>query len=958
MMNKRILGVGLVLVAVLLPAAMLFSAAQAPQAPPRDAVYVGAGTCAACHAYQHNHWQRTAHARSYAALADPAAREIAEWSGVPFHPQQSPICLGCHATGAEAEPWEMDWTFHRQQGLQCETCHGPGSEHVDAHQMGDPQASQRFSLRRPQPDDCYRCHQSKGTHDQVLDRAEFDPQRAWQAIAHPTPEGNVPAAPRALPSPARPQDPQHTGSLACGECHQGPEFGYQFERWQQSAHARAYAVLSTPEAQTIARQMGVAGDPQRQADCLRCHSTADHDPAGGFLESFDRTEGVGCEACHGAGSRYSPEAVMRDPVAARAAGLREVTRQTCMYCHDNPHDQPDPEPFDYPSAVAAIAHPSEPPPLPERPQYKTPLNLALRPDARELYVVCEAADSVIVVDVAERRKIAEIPVGRQPIDVAFHPDGHEAYVTNWLEDSVSVIDVARRQVVARIAVGDEPRGLLTDARGEHLYVLNTSTDDVSVIDLETRVETKRLATCRGPWSLALSPDGHRLLATNHLSRLVEPLTSSMSEITVMDTDRAVVEDRWVVPDANLLLGIAWHPSGEFALATLARTKNLVPMTRLMQNWTITNGLGILWADGRVDQVLLDEPMLAFPDPTSLAFTPDGRWALVTSATSDRVAVIDVAKLRKIVSQASEDERERILPNHLGRAVEFVVRHVPTERSPRGIVVTPDGRTAFVANALDDSLTVIELEDFQPVERIDLGGPEESTATRRGERLFHSADITFRRQFSCHTCHPGGHIDGLVYDIEADGIGTDHVDNRTLRGILDTAPFKWSGINPSLPRQCGARLSVFFTRIQPFTPEELEDLERYICTIPRPPNRYRPLGAELNDAQRRGRALFYRTETNDGTPIPRRDQCVNCHPPPYFTDRQLHDVGTQGPLDTIRKFDTPHLNNIYDSPPYLHDGRSATLEEIWTVHNPDDTHGITNDMTKDQLNDLIEYLKTL
>ena len=36
----------------------------------------------------------------------------------------------------------------------------------------------------------------------------------------------------------------------------------------------------------------------------------------------------------------------------------------------------------------------------------------------------------------------------------------------------------------------------------------------------------------------------------------------------------------------------------------------------------------------------------------------------------------------------------------------------------------------------------------------------------------------------------------------------------------------------------------------------------------------------------------------------------------------------------------------------------SLEEIWTVFNPHDTHGYTNDLTKDQLNDLIEYLKTL
>ena len=29
-----------------------------------------------------------------------------------------------------------------------------------------------------------------------------------------------------------------------------------------------------------------------------------------------------------------------------------------------------------------------------------------------------------------------------------------------------------------------------------------------------------------------------------------------------------------------------------------------------------------------------------------------------------------------------------------------------------------------------------------------------------------------------------------------------------------------------------------------------------------------------------------------------------------------------------------------------------------MYNKNDQHGVTNDMTKDQLNDLIEYLKTL
>lgn len=186
----------------------------------------------------------------------------------------------------------------------------------------------------------------------------------------------------------------------------------------------------------------------------------------------------------------------------------------------------------------------------------------------------------------------------------------------------------------------------------------------------------------------------------------------------------------------------------------------------MADWQFPGGLGF---DGRVDQVLLDEPNMCFPDPTDVAFTPDGRTALVTSSGSNRVAVVDVARLVAMLKAASPHEREHVLPNHLGKPTEFVTTHVTTGASPRGVVVTPDGTTAFVANALDDSLTVIDVKALRAVGRIDLGGPKVITTIRRGERIFHSARNTFNRQFSCHSCHPDGHVDGLTYDIEPTGL---------------------------------------------------------------------------------------------------------------------------------------------------------------------------------------------
>ncbi len=922
-------------------------------------VFVGAAECAKCHqgpgfGYQHSRMLLTAHAQAYAALALPEAKEIARLSGIPQEPQESQMCLGCHATAAEAEDWEKEPAFHVEDGVQCEKCHGAGSEYMPEEVMTDPKAAMAAGLTMPEKSDCLNCHKVKGSHVAVLKVKTFDVDAAWEQLKHPTPDvWEYPPEP-ALPAPVAEQAPQYIGSIMCGECHKLSEMGYQYSTWRRSPHADAHAVLATPRAREIAEAAGVQEDPLYAAACLKCHTTAYHDPAGGHAESYLLDEGVGCEACHGAGSEYALEAVMRDEPAALQAGLKPVTRETCLRCHEDAHGKP----FDYDEAVKMIAHPLKHEVQTTAVRYKNPLRLAVHPQRPELYVTCESGNTVIVVDTERWEKVAEIPVGGHPTGVTFHPDGMRAFITNRLDDTVSVIDTLQRQVVATAIVGDEPHGLLTDASGRHLFVVNSSTDDISVLDANSLQEVKRLEASRNPWSLALSPDGTRLLITNTLSRFVPFRSPPMAELTVVNAETAMVEQRLVAQGANLLMGVCWHPSGEFAVCTINRTNNLVPMTRLLQGWTITNGLAVIWRDGRVDQVLLDEPNLCFPDPTDVTITPDGRYALATSSGSNRVAVIDLAILISMLQQATEHERTRVFPNHLGKPTEFIVKHIETEASPRGIVVTPDGKSAVVTNCLDDSLTLIDLARLEAVKRIDLGGPQEITETRYGELLFHNASITFHRQFSCHSCHPDGHVDGLTYDIQSEGIGFNPVDNRTLRGILDTAPFKWAGTNPSLARQCGARLAVFFTKIQPFTPEELHAVDRYVCTIPRPPNRYRPLGAELTPAQRRGKLVFERTMANDGRVIPRENRCVTCHFPPLYTDRNVHNVGTKMELDTETSFDVPHLNNIYDSSPYLHNGIANTLEEIWTLYNPDDQHGVTNDMTKDELNDLIQYLMTL
>ncbi len=923
-----------------------------------DRVYIGEQKCRACHHNagqrdQYNKWRLTKHANAYAVLAMPESQEIAKLSGIADNPFDSPVCLGCHATASNVEDWELDETFHIQDGVQCELCHGSGSEYAELDVMRNPNAAMMAGLKMPTEQDCMICHKDKGSHLAVLKVKKFDYKMALGEIAHSGKGGPIPEEPK---KPKKLIDgPKYVGAMSCAECHRGAMMGYAVSKWRLSSHSKAFAVLGTQKAKEIAKKRGIEGNPQQAEQCLKCHSTGHGEQAGWFTESFDVAQGVQCESCHGPGSEYMLEAVMLDPIASRESGLWKVNRETCLRCHPK---EVDGKPFDYEKAVKKIEHFKKKDKTASAGiEYKTPFNIAVSRDGERLYIACEASDSLIVVEAASGQRIAEIQVENLPHGVCLSPDQSQVFVSNRGADTVSVIDSQSFAIIKTIPVGDEPHQMTTNLEGTRLYVANAGSDDVSIVDIQKGQEAKRLSAARGAWGVSRSSDGESVYVTNNLSHFVKFREPCRSEVTVIETKRDFIDTRIVIPEANLVQGVDCSPDGEFALVTMVRTKNLVPMTRVIQGWVMTNTLGVLWKDGRVDQLPLDELDNGFADPTDVVITPDGKYAYVTGGGIDAVAVIDLDKMKSILKNATDEERKNLLPNHLGVSTEFILKRITVGIGPRGLTVSPDGKYVYVADALDDAISVIDVAKQERIKTIDLGGPQQITEERMGERIFHNAEVTFGRQFSCHSCHPDGGVDGVTYDIEPDGIGINPVDNRTLRGILDTAPFKWTGKNPSLSRQCGPRLAVFFTRIDPFTPEQVKALDRYICTIPRNPNRFR-LDGEMTPAQRRGKIIFERTMDNSGKEIPLDNRCNSCHPAPYYTSRDVVNIGVISELDTDLEFDIPHLNNIYETAPYMHDGRAETLEEIWTRYNPFDRHGVTNDMTKDQLKDLVEYLKTL
>ncbi|HKK41381.1 MAG TPA: beta-propeller fold lactonase family protein [Bacteroidales bacterium] len=592
--------------------------------------------------------------------------------------------------------------------------------------------------------------------------------------------------------------------------------------------------------------------------------------------------------------------------------------------------------------------------------YLSPFNLAVSDNGKLIFVVAQDADALLIVDAESHKVLDKIPVEKMPHSVLLSKDGSKAYVSNEWADDISVIDVGSRKVIDTLKTGDGPAGLALSSDGNYLYVVNSYTSDVSIIDLRTGKELKRLDAGNNPTGIRRSPDGQVLFVTSRRANFVPYGDPLVTELTIINDSTQRVEAYSDMNSAYMMENVAFTPSGDLGFVTLIRPKNLMPAIQVEQGWMMTHGFGVIDRknNNKVYQFLTDEPNAYYSNPFGIAITPDGKKAFISSSGSDIISVIAIDSVKALIARATP-ELLKYYPENMGLSRHFVIKRIPTGSNPKGITLSPDGKKLYVAESLEDKIAVINTETLEEEGSIDLGGPKRVTVARLGRKLFNNAGHTFQDQYSCYTCHPDMHEDGLVYNMSGKDMGRNVTNTESLRDIKETAPFKWTGTNQSVYKQDGMRFSTFLTRTEAFSYKQLDALVSYIITgIHYPPNLlYNPNG-ELTEAQKRGKEIFDRKVDNFGKEIPEKDRCITCHPPPYYTNRKLEYVETLSETDDSVLFDTPHLTNIYASAPYLHDGRAATLEEIWTKYAKNDKHGHVNDMTKNQLNDLVEYLRSL
>jgi YVTN family beta-propeller protein len=589
--------------------------------------------------------------------------------------------------------------------------------------------------------------------------------------------------------------------------------------------------------------------------------------------------------------------------------------------------------------------------------YASPLEVLLSPDSSRLYVLCQGSEEVRVLDANSYASIGNIMVGRVPRGFTLSPEGSRLFVTNSWDDTISVIDTRTLAVVATWPVGAEPSSVVEDLQGKRLYVANRISNDVAVLGAQTGAEEKRLLAGRGASYLALSADGTRLYSTHVYPNPSPHRSAPESEITVIDTVRAVVVDRIPLHAIAGVFHVALSADGRLGVVAEMHPKNLVPLAHLEHGGAFEDTLTLFGADvgktvsGSVE-IPLDELERYASQPFGVAIAPDKSRIYVTSGGSEIITVVDVPRLLRFVHAHPGP-----FVQDLSASANYVVARIAVGHNPRGLALARDGRRLFVANRLEDTISVIDTRTNRVAKTIQLAGPKTVSALRRGEQTFYSARYSFQGQIGCANCHIDSTFDGITWNLEPDGFGRSIVDNKMLEGVKDTEPYKWTGTNPNIPTECGPRTEKYFWRSEQYDDLTLADLALYIRSLEPRPNRWRLENGEMTPAQERGRTIFERAVDKFKKPIPEYNRCSYCHSGPKGTSQKIFEVGTRKPTDNTGLLKAAPLTNIALTAPYLHDGSAQTLEEIWTVYNPNDKHGRTNDLTKDELNDLIEYLRT-
>jgi mono/diheme cytochrome c family protein len=498
-----------------------------------------------------------------------------------------------------------------------------------------------------------------------------------------------------------------------------------------------------------------------------------------------------------------------------------------------------------------------------------------------------------------------------------------------------VPDASTAALMARRSICPAPRGLAYDAATDELHVACAGGELVSIAASPSATQpTRTLTIDRDLRDVVVSTNGRLLVSTFR-----------SAEVYTVDGTGVVSKPQPISKDLEgRAPGVAWRmlprPDGScmvlHELSTQGQTVGTFPgaygQQKAVCGGMVTSTVTVVSPDG--DQAQPSPPLTGAVVGADVAVSPSGdKMAVVSIAASDpsqQVQFFDFVVDAGPVG-GSGCWSQSAPPDGTGTVTDT---GAGTDGLPAPAAFLP-GNGQVVAVAYDPRGNVI-VQSREPASLQILtqrrAGIVLSQDSRfdDGHQLFHQATSN---QIACVSCHPEGGEDGRVWQFQ--GLGARRT--QSLRGgIMDTAPFHWSGDEPNMTN---LMKDVFQGRMAGGAVDAVRTtaLTSWIDGIPTVPASRRADDATVA----RGAALF----ASAG--------CMVCHSGNDFTNNQTVDVGTGG------MFQVPQLHGLGLRAPYLHTGCAATLRDRFTQGCGGDVrHSVGGVLTDAQITDLVGYLETL
>jgi YVTN family beta-propeller protein len=546
---------------------------------------------------------------------------------------------------------------------------------------------------------------------------------------------------------------------------------------------------------------------------------------------------------------------------------------------------------------------------------RRPIALVAADEGKWLFTANRQSGTVSVIDAASERTVGEVAVGRKIADLAATPDGTHLLAVD--EDAGELIVLRRRgselEAVHRLKVSPTPVSVQVNSDGSRCAVASLWTRQLTLVALTPEPHIVKTI------DLPFSP--RRQLLVQNTRLLVADAFGG--RLAVVDVDHGEVESVRKLPAHNIR-GLALSADGKRLLIT---HQALNPLGRADFD-------DIHWGN-LLSNNLRALPLAAVLDPRA---DPQRDGDLIYLGKADHgtgdPAGLTIAGDKLLVTLAGVHEVA------IGREQGDTWDYVSVGQGPTALLPSRDGQRVYVANTFADSISVVDLKAGKAGTEISLGSLAQAQPADRGEMLFHDARLAHDGWMSCHSCHTDGHTSGRLADTLSDGTYGTPKRILSLRGVADTGPWAWNGSMADLETQVRSSITRTMQGKKP-TKEQVRDLVAYLKTLPPPPSRARLLGRVDEAAVRRGHEVF------------EKHACGSCHTPPVYTSSKTYDVGLADEAGH-RHFNPPSLRGISQGGPFFHDGRAATLEDVFTKHR----HQLKGALSRQERDDLLSFLGTL